>query len=232
MRESNDFIKDRTTQTISAAKTLAPQWTFQQKTIAQMQADLTAVIGDSTVNPPIPGQEKTTLTAEATMNTAGATWDTGLNTLHRRTMQGVGMIKNRYKDDAVKLALVAHLTAAGDSMAGILSEALDLETAWTKTDATWSPVTTNTLATFSALRMQCLVTFQEDFKDKRSAWREQAGIEDQMFAALEATNVAWYTDALRVFPLGTPEGSMIRGTIPTTYVPRKAKKTATGTPPA
>ncbi|MEO5716789.1 MAG: hypothetical protein ABIT37_25140 [Luteolibacter sp.] len=49
-------------------------------------------------------------------------------------------------------------------------------------------------------------------------------------AEMEDVNEAWYANATRVFPAGTPEGDMIRGTIPTTYVP-KAKEPATPATP-
>ena len=64
---------------------------------------------------------------------------------------------------------------------------------------------------------------QQDYKDKLSTWREQSGILAQLARALEDTNEAWYADALNVFPASTAEGDMIRGTIPTTYVPPAPK---------
>ncbi len=48
---------------------------------------------------------------------------------------------------------------------------------------------------------------------------------NQLAAGLEEINVAWYADATRVFPEGTAEGEMIRGTIPTTYDPPAAPAT-------
>ena len=51
-----------------------------------------------------------------------------------------------------------------------------------------------------------------------------------MAAELEQVNEAWYVDATVVFATGTPEGDMIRGTVPTTYNPPAPKpSTATGT---
>ncbi len=35
--------------------------------------------------------------------------------------------------------------------------------------------------------------------------------------AVKTLSEAWYADATRVFPAGTPEGDMIRSTVPTTY---------------
>lgn len=43
-------------------------------------------------------------------------------------------------------------------------------------------------------------------------------------------SVAWYADATRVFADGTPEGDMIRGTIPTTYDPAPPPTTPPANP--
>ena len=230
--ETIGFIKERATKTIAAAKSVATQWTWQEKTIPQMQAALTAIVGDSTVTPPIIGQEKTTSAAEKAMTDARALWDSKLDQLHRWTMQGVSMAKSRYRNDPVKLTLVENLTARGDSRPVILDEALEWETAWNEAEPTWSPLPANTLITFGALRAQCLKALQDDYKAKSSAWREQAGILSQLVANLEDMNVAWYSDATDVFAEGTAEGDMIRGTIPTTYSPPPAKPVANTTPPA
>ncbi len=230
--ESLSFIKERATQTIAAAKSLAAQWTCQEQPIPQMQLALTAIQGDPTVTPPVPGQEKIASAAEKTMQDARGLWDSKLDQLHRWTMQGVSMAKNHFRNNPVKLELVAHLTARGDSRPAILTEALDWETAWNEADPTWNPLPVNTLVLFSALRTQCLKVLQEDYKNKASAWREQAGMLNQLAANLEEINVAWYSDATDVFAPGTPEGDMIRGTITTTYTPSANTKPAPAPPPA
>jgi len=43
-------------------------------------------------------------------------------------------------------------------------------------------------------------------------------------------NVAWYADATRVFLAGTPEGDMIRSTVPTPYTPPQPKTSPTPAP--
>ncbi len=40
-----------------------------------------------------------------------------------------------------------------------------------------------------------------------------------MALVMEDRNEAWYAAATRVYPAGTAEGDMIRGTVPTTYNP-------------
>ena len=230
--ESIIFIKDRATKTIAAAQQLAAQWTWQEKTIPQMRAALTAITGDTTVTPPVTGQEKTLSAAEKAMTDARALWDSKLDQLHRLTMQGVSMAKSRYRNDPVKLTLVENLSARGDSRPVILDEALEWETAWNEVESGWSPLPANTLTAFSALRTQCLKALQDDYKNKCSAWREQAGILSQLAANLEDMNVAWYSDATDVFAEGTAEGDMIRGTVPTTYSPAPAKPAASPATPA
>jgi hypothetical protein len=223
MAQSIEFIKDRATKTISAAKAVALVWKWQEQTIPQLQAGLTAIIGDDKATPPALGQEKITSAAEKEMTNARAAWDSSLDNLHRLTMQGISMAKNHFRDDDIKMSLVQDLTARGDSRAGILDEALEWETAWNKVDPAWNPLPANTLPLFNALRLQCLEGLQSDYKDKLSTWREQAGLLAQLARTLEDTNEAWYSDAEDVFPAGTAEGDMIRGTIPTTYNPPAPK---------
>jgi len=132
-------------------------------------------------------------------------------------MNGIALAGTHFADQPTKLALLDNLTATGGSRQGILDEALTWESAWSQADATYCPLATVTLTAFDALRLQCLTTLQTDYNTKYSAWRDQVGLLGQMSSALEKVLVAWYSDATRIFPAGTPEGDMIRGTIPTTY---------------
>ncbi len=49
---------------------------------------------------------------------------------------------------------------------------------------------------------------------------------------MEDRNEAWYAAATRVYPAGTPEGDMIRGTVPTTRNPPPAPPAPPARPPA
>ena len=230
MGESTDFVKDRGTKTVSAAQQIAGAWTWQEKTIVQMQAALVAIIGDNTATPPIVGQEEAASAAEQVMLAARGNWDAQLDVLHRRTVQGVSMIKNKYRDNPAKLAVVGGLNARGSSRKETLEEALAWESAWAQADPTWSPLPANTLAAFKTLRNQCEEGLRSAYTDAQSAAREQVGKLAAVVAVMEDLNVAWYADATRVFPAGTAEGDMIRGTIPTTYTPPPAPP-APPTPP-
>lgn len=231
MGESTDFVKDRASKTLSAAQQIAAAWTWQEKTLAQMQAALVAIIGDNTAAPPVAGQEEAASAAEQAMLAARGAWDAQLDVLHRRTVQGVGMAKNKYRNDPAKLAVLGGLTARGTSRKETLDEALAWESAWAQVDPAWAPLPANTLAAFKTLRNQCEEGLRDAYSDAQSAWRKEVGRLAELVAAMEDINQAWYADATRVFPAGTPEGDMIRGTIPTTYHPPAPPPPAPPTPP-
>ena len=217
MGESVDFIKDRALKTISAAKKLAPGWVWQEKTIEQLQAELTAITGDSSATPPVVGQEEVVCRTEQVMLAARGVWDTQLDILHRWTVQGIGMAKTRHRDDPAVLAVLSPLAGNSNSRSETLKEALAWESAWARVDPAWSPLPANTFTNFKTLRRQCAEPLQTTYSDARTAWRAESGKLAGLAAALEALNEAWYADATRVFPVGTPEGEMIRSTVPTTY---------------
>jgi hypothetical protein len=230
MAQSIDFIKDRAAKTISAAKQLAVKWTWEEQTSDQMQAALTAIVGDGDATPPIIGQEEVASQAEQAMFAARGAWDSNLDDLHNRTVQGVAMAKNRNRKNPANLAVLAGLTARGTSRAETLSEALAWESAWTKIDAAWVPVAGNTLAAFKTLRQQCAEDLQQAYADTQADYRQEAEKLADMADNLEQSNQAWYADATVVFPAGTPDGDMIRSTVPTTYNPSLSKAaTTTGT---
>ena len=231
MGESTDFVKDRAIKTISAAQQVSGVWVYQGKTITQMQAALIAIIGDNTATPPIIGQEEAASAAEQVMLAARGDWDAQLDVLHRRTVQGVSMIKNKYRDNPAKLAVVGGLSARGSSRKETLEESLAWESAWAQVDAAWAPLPANTLAGYKTLRNQCEEGLRDAYSDAQSAWRSEVGRLAEAVSAMEDINVAWYADALRVFPDGTAEGDMIRGTIPTTYHPPPPAPPVPPTPP-
>ena len=216
MKETVAFVENRAAKTIAAATIVAAKWVYSGKTTPQIQALLTAIVGDKSASPPLPGQEGVTSAAKKTMEDSRHLWDAGLDQLHAWTMNGIALAGTHFTDQPTKLALLDNLVATGGSRQGILDEALAWSAAWNQADATYVPLPGVTLAAFDAQRVQCLTTLQDDYNTKYSAWRDQVGILGQMSSALEKVLVAWYSDATRIFPAGTPEGDMIRGTIPTT----------------
>lgn len=222
MGQSLDFIKDRATKTISAAREVAATWTWQEMDADAMQAKLNEIIGDEDGTPKV-GQEEKAEDAEQVMLGKRGLWDTALDQLHRWNMQGLGMAKNKYRNDPAKLGQLEGLTAGGDSRSETLREALEWDSAWGKLDPAWAPMPGNTRTAFSALRKSCVEELKTDYSDARADWRKEAEKLNQLAAEMEKINVAWYADATRAFPEGTPEGDMIRGTVPTTYSPSAPK---------
>lgn len=233
MSESIEFIKDRAGKTLSAAKKVKTKWEWQEKSIVQMEADLTALVGNNLVTPPVIGQEQIASAASQSMLAARGQWDAQLDELHRRTVQGVNMAKNRNRNSPANLAVLGGLTARGTSRAEILAEALAWESAWAKVDPAWSPLPANTLAAFQILRKQCAEDLQQAYTDAQADYRKEAELMNDMAAAIEECSEAWYADATVVFSIGTAEGDMIRSTVPTTYNPPPPKPapaaTSTGT---
>src|ERR1035438_4886612 len=99
MKETVAFVTNRAGKTIAAATTLAAQWTYSGKTTPQIQALLTAIVGDRTASPPLPGQIGTASTAEIAMLAARSAWDSGLHQLHTWTMTGLGLAKTHFADN-------------------------------------------------------------------------------------------------------------------------------------
>lgn len=232
MGASIEFIKDRAVKTISAAKQLSPGWVWQEKPIADLEAQLAAIAGDKNATPPVIGQEELLSATKQVMLNKRGVWDSNLDQLHRWTMQGVGMAKSKFRNNAATLSQLDALTARGTSRSETLDEALAWESAWANVDAAWAPMPANTLGAFKALRKSCNEEFKTDYSDARADWREDAEKLSQLGRDMDDVDVAWYADATRAFPEGTPEGDMIRGTVPTTYVPQAATKPAPASPAA
>jgi hypothetical protein len=206
MPESLNFILTRAIATRNAQESVKDKWVWEEKMVAQWDADVAAARA----------QQEAVSQQETEMLAQRSALDVALEELHRQTMQGVAMAKVRYRGDAAKRALVKGLSAKGGSRNAILKEALAWESAWEKTDATWSPTVENTFAEFEFLRKQCQ-TLQANASQSRANWRAAAEELNERAEKLEDANVAWYASATVIFAAGTPEGDMIRGTVPTTY---------------
>ncbi len=149
MGQSIDFIKDRRVKTIAAATAFGDVWVWDEMDLNAMQGELAA-------------------DAEAAMLAARGEWDTQLDVLHRRTMQGVGMAKAKFRDDPAKLQNLRLLSARGTSRSETLAEALAWESAWEKVAPGWAPLPANTLADFKALRLTCVESLQKAYSDHRA----------------------------------------------------------------
>jgi hypothetical protein len=204
MSETLEFIEDRAVKTISAAKQVAVTWTWPEESPDQMQAQLETITGNSSSTPPVVGQEEIVSQARRAMDLASGQWETQLAELHRRTVQGLNMAKNNFRNDPASLAVLGGLSASSNSHKETLDEALAWESAWSNLAPTWNPTTTKTLAAFKILRKQCAEDMQTAYSDARANWRAEVETLNSMANDMEQVDEAWYADATRVFPAGTP----------------------------
>ena len=223
MPKSLEFILKRATATKNAQIAVQGTWVWDGKPAAQWDTDIKAITA----------QQKVVAAADTDKLTKRGIYDATLDDIHARTVQAVAMLKVRYKNVPAKLAVVKNLSAAGESREDILSEALDLISDWAELDAAWNPTAANTLAALQALRDTAMNPQGTDFSTAQTAWRTQAETMNTQGAQLDADNVSWYGDATKVFLAGTPNGDMIRGTIPTTTpaTPSAKPSPAPATPP-
>ncbi len=211
MGESIDFIHDRAKATHAAQAATAANWESQEWSLDQQNQDLAAFekLRDREAK------------EDQIMRDARGSMDDNLDALHRRTMQGLAMLKTRLREQPGKLSVLAPLTADGNSRSKTRDEAKDWAAAWTQLDPAWAPTPVNTLKNFEALRAKDAdpnAGLEASYKAQRSVWRDTLGELNGAHDLYDKT-VAWYADATRVFPAGTPHGDMIRATVPTTYNP-------------
>ena len=142
MAKNIEFVQQRTIATRAAQVDLAAEWVWEEKTVANWDTDLTLL------NTLMEAEQD----AEAAMLASRGETDAALDQLHSLTGRCLRMAKNRYRDDAARMAVFYNLRAEAGSRAGKLQEALEWESAWEKTAATWSPLPNLTLAAFKAGR--------------------------------------------------------------------------------
>ena len=213
-----DFILARAVATRAAQDSLKATWTWEEKTLQAWDADIAALRL---------ARENDTK-AETALVERRAEFHAATDELHRDTMQALALLKVRYRNEPAKSAVVANLRAEGDSRTAILNEAEAVAAAWAELDATFAPTPDNTLAAFNALRADCQA--QRDMAARaRTEERRFGGEAAERAAHLHDATIAWYAAATRIFPEGTPQGGLIRSTVPTTY--QKPADTNTTPPP-
>src|ERR1043165_7692639 len=146
MTNTIDFVLERAQATCAVQTQMAGTWVWDEKTVAQWNTEIAAVIA----------QKEASEDAAADMKTARGSMDGGIDDLHTKTMQGLGIAKTKYRNDPAKLSVIQSLTASASSRTGILEEALNWESAWEKLDPAWEPLTGLTLASFKTLRTGCI----------------------------------------------------------------------------
>lgn len=215
MASNIEFIQERAIATRAAQASLAATWVWDEKTLAQWDTDLSllAILIES---------EQDT---EAEMLAMRGDTDTALEILQSLTARCLRMAKNRYRDDAARMAVFQHLRSESGSRSGKLQEALEWESGWEKTEPAWVPLPGVLLAEFKTRRLAA-AALVESYAGRRTAWEATAAALSSQAHELNADCVAWYEAACTVFPEATPEGQMIRSTVPTTYQPPSQSPTA------
>ncbi len=204
MAFSEQQIFERAEPTLQVMQQVSGEWTWDEMTPAAFQALLTSA-------------------REAQGNAADKKSDYDLqrgtvnglfDDLEARKVQGIGMAKFRFRAERDKLEMVSSVGEYGSAREDVLKESEEWAGAWNDIAPDWAPTTSNTLAAFNTL-LDTARSENSELSAKKVAAR-RAGVDlNEVLAQLQDACVAWYGQATRVFPAGTPSGDLIRGQIPT-----------------
>lgn len=136
--------------------------------------------------------------------------------LENLTVTGRAAGQFHFKDNPEKLAVLNALEDYGSGRSDTIDEARDFEAAWDKLEPTWVFSPGHDLVAYKAIRPQIEI-LRTNYSDAKTDWRSAVNKLTQMTGELSAVLVAWYDAATRAFGENTPEGVMLRGTIPTYY---------------
>lgn len=206
MAVSFAFIKERLLATHSAQAALAVEWVSDEWPVQFWREELAV----------LQVQEEKVSRARAAMTAAQGDRDVAFAELHERTVTLLGVLKATHRRAPVFAGCLQPLTARGDSLAGILEEALELAATWGTVDAAWQLTPEETLEKFNAARAECGL-LQKRFVNVRTLWRGEVGELNERARLLHRDCVAWYNVATTLYAEKTALGQMIRELVPTTY---------------
>ena len=217
------FVIERATKTTAAQVTVAPTWMWDVKSSSEWAADLAQTDGGVAGTLGFIANRDHVLYENA-RGTLGARFAD----MKARTKQAVLLMRGRAVRDPRLAPAVDELTAKGTSWREIESEAEDCLAVWTTTfgGAAYVPVATNTYAQFKALfegapaaggvpAIPALRALKTPYNEALAVARVSVGRYNALISRMEDQCVQWYADATAVFLEGTPEGDMIRSTVPT-----------------
>lgn len=201
MSESLDFVLQRAQGTRAAQAAILLVWVWEEKTLPQWDSSIAAFVLQ------MEGVE------DADADTLGkrGDLDAAIEALRSLTRRCLNIAKNKFRNTPAKLEVLANLHVEAGSRSGKIQESLEWESAWEEVDAAWVP-----LASFKTQRL-ATQTLLESFTNVQASARSEATKLAQLKDQLSADCRAWYEAATNVFLEGTPEGDMIRSTVPTTY---------------
>lgn len=218
MNQENEFAYARGLATLAAQTQIGTPLVLGEMTLAVWEARLAAVLAQKEL-----AQDK-----ESLLDGKRGELDTKLAALVTLGKQIHALAKGKWRNDGTKLGHFRNVDFGKNGRSALLASCCAVESGWEGAEAGWVPVTEPavppaaavpiTLALFKARRL----AVEELLKQEALAqglWSEQEKVLNELCRTLNKDNVAWYAAALVLFPEGTPHGDMIRGTIPTTYVP-------------
>lgn len=211
MGSSLEFIEARLQATRDAQTQIAATWVWEEQTVVQWDTR----VSDFTA------KKAASDTQEGVMLNKRALFEATIVQLHDLTVDGVRMARIKWRKDEPRKAVLATVHADGGGRDTVQKEARAWAAVWASFDAAWVPTPGNTLAAFNTL-IALSETQENAFKLEHTKWREKAEELNDFAEACEELCVAWYGAATTVFPEGTPQGDMIRSTVPTTYNPPPA----------
>ena len=215
MSDSIDFVLHRAQASRAAQAAIATGWVWEEKTVAQWDSGIAAFI----------------LQMEAVEDAAAdalgkrGDLDAALEALRSLTRRCLSITKNKFRNTPAKLEVLGLLKVEASSRSGKLQEALEWESAWEEVDVAWVPLTGVNLTSFKTQRLAAQ-TLLETYTNISASARGESTKLTQLKDQLSADCRAWYEAATNVFLEGTPEGDMIRSTVPTTYNPASSPPTA------
>lgn len=211
MPSSLEFIEARLQATRDAQTEIAAAWVWEEQTVVQWDTR----VSDFTA------KKAASATQEGVMLNKRALFETTVVQMHDLTVDGLKMARIKWRKDEPRKVILSTLSADGGGRDKVQAEARGWAAVWASFDAAWVPTPGNTLAAFNTL-LALSETQENAFKMDHTKWREKAEELNDFAAACEELCVAWYGAATVVFAEGTPQGDMIRSTVPTTYVPPPA----------
>ena len=209
--KSVPFVKNRALATRHAQASVAAQWVWAEKTVGAWDNALTELDTLSAVE----------RTASVELQTQAANWDVTLKGIERTARDVVRLGRTRFRRDPAKLALFKATRVHAGSRESIQQSGLEVLEIWNQADAAWVPLPGVTAASFGAL-LSGSAAQKGSYAEKFTAWREASAALMSKAEALDDDCVAWYSDATVRFREGTPEGDLIRSTVPTTTTPTEA----------
>jgi hypothetical protein len=202
---SIDFVKTRAQATRDAQANIAATWTWSQKTVAQWDADTTAL------NQLIADESDKRIQ----WRNAAELWQSDIDKIQEITRKVKSLGSVQFRNNAVIMTLLDSLRTDATSRADIYDQGLAARDVWDEADDAWQITPTETLAAFSAV-LESNLARQKAHSPAYAAWRRAAAALNNKAEAVDRDNVAWFTEATRRFPFGTTDGDLIRSTVPTT----------------